>query len=239
VIDVVHHVVCRHRVEVEIWPARAEVNFRDERSVNPVNTQVRFEALLYNTTAGVRWDVRDLAGNPGAGSIDVSGLYQAPPKGSLPSGWTDVVVASAVDDPLRRAYAWVTLVGDGPAPVPPARIAISPKTACLYFPGNQGPADRNEFIDISNTMQVFRATLRDSPTSDIEWFVHDAGTPPPMVPAPNPEPSSLFRYVVTGSGATKVVVVTARITAEPAVADSAKIVVTNYRWPMMKPVNQL
>lgn len=237
VTDVVHHVVLRHQVEVEVRPARAEVNFHDEAAVNPINTQIRFEATLYNATrGGVSWEVRDLAGNPGAGSIDASGLYRAPvapPKGPLAIALTDVVVATSTEDPLRKAYAWVDLVGDGPAPVPDPRIDISPKTVTLYYPQDRlGGDDRNELIDVSNTMQVFRATLRDSLTSDVEWLVDG-------VLRANAPPSSLFRYEVTGSGNTKVVVVTARIAARPDVMEEAKVVQINYSWPKMKPVSEL
>lgn len=233
VTDVIHHVACRHQVEVEVWPARAEVYYRDDRAVNPINTQVRFEATLYNATyGGVNWEVRDLGGGAGAGSIDASGLYRAPLKGSLPSGFTDVVVATAAEDPLRKAYAWVTLVGDGPAPAPQPTILIWPKSLYLYYPGNSSANDRNEFIDWSNTMQVFRATLADSPTSEVEWLVDG-------VLKPNPLPSELFRYEVTGAGSTKIVVVTARIKAQPSIKDEAKVVQINYTWPKMKPVNQL
>lgn len=234
VTDVVHHVVLRHQVEVEVRPARAEVNFHDEAAVNPINTQIRFEATLYNVTrGGVSWEVRDPAGNPGAGSIDATGLYEAPPKGALASGHTDVVVATSVEDPLRKAFAWVTLIGDGPAPVPEPRIDISPKSVYLYYPQDRPASpDRNEFIDESNTMQVFRATLRDSLTSEVEWLVDG-------VLKANAQPTSLFKYEVTGSGSTKVVVVTARIKARPDVKDEAKVVQINYTWPKMKPVSEL
>jgi hypothetical protein len=226
-IDIVHHILCRHRVEIEVWPPRAEVFFQDERYANPINTQVRFEAILYNVTVGgVTWEVRDLQGNPGAGSIDASGLYQAPPKGSLPSGTTDVVVAIATEDPLRKAYAWVTLVGEGPAPKPQASITLTPRSATLYYPENRaGHDDRNQFIDVSNTMQMFRATLRDSATTEVEWLV-DGGI------KTNPAPSSLFLYEAPTSGSSGAVhFVTARIKAEPGVAESAKVVLINYQWP--------
>jgi len=233
VIDVVHHVVCRHQVEVEIWPPRAEVNFRDEHGANPINTMVRFEATVYNAThGGVTWEARDLAGNPGAGSIDASGLYRAPVKGTLQSGLTDVVVATANEDPLRKAYAWVTLVGKGPAPVPQPVIEIWPKSVSLYYPWNQTADDRNEFIDASNKMQMFRATIRNSAETQVEWRVNN-------VIQANGSPSSLFHYEVTGSGSTKVVVVTCRIQAQPAVRDNAKVIVINYRWPKMNPPSQL
>lgn len=235
VIDVVHHVVCRHQVEVEIWPPRAEVNFRDEHGANPINTMVRFEATLYNAThGGVAWEVRNLAGNAGAGSIDASGLYQAPVKGTLQSGLTDVVVATANEDPLRKAYAWVTLVGKGPAPAPQPLIEIWPKSVYLYYPDNRPFSDdRNEFIDVSNTMQMFRATIRNSAETQVEWRVNGA-------PQVNGSPSSLFRYEVTGSGSTKVVVVTCSIIqVQPAVHDDAKVIVINYSWPKMKDPSQL
>ena len=45
--------------------------------------------------------------------FDPTGLYRAPDKGTLPTGTTDVVVATARADPLRKAFAWVTLVGLG------------------------------------------------------------------------------------------------------------------------------
>jgi hypothetical protein len=234
VIDVVHHVVCRHRVELEVWPPRVEVCFRDDRGVNPINAQVRFEATLYNAATGaVTWEVHSLTGGPGAGSIDASGRYLAPDKGALPSGHTDVVVATPGDDPLRKAYAWVTLVGKGPAPVPKPRIEISPKRVYLYYPQNQLADDRNEFIDDSNKMQLFRAYLfDDGGGSEVEWLVDN-------VAKPNPLPSSLFLYEVTGFGSTKVVVVTARIQAQPSVKDEAKVVQINYTWPKMRPVAQL
>lgn len=233
VIDVVHHVVCRHQVEVEIWPPRAEVNFRDEHGANPINTMIRFEATLFNAThGGVTWEVRNPAGNAGAGSIDASGLYRAPAKGTLQSGLTDVVIVTANEDPLRKAYAWVTLVGKGPAPEPQPIIEIWPKSIYLYYPGNQTVDDRNEFIDASNTMQMFRATIRNSAETQVEWRVDN-------VIQANGSPSSLFHYKVTGSGSTKVVVVSCRIQAQPAVHDDSKVILINYRWPKMKPPDQL
>src|SRR5262249_45923701 len=153
----------------------------------------------------------DLGGHLGAGSINASGLYQAPAKGALPSGFTEVVVATSVDDPLRKAYAWVTLVGLGPPPVPTPTIDIWPKATYLYYPQNGANNDhRNDLIDDSNKMQIFRATVRDSPSLEVEWLVNN-------VVQVNPEPSSLFRYEVTGAGNTNVVVVTARIKTQPAV----------------------
>lgn len=233
-IDVMHHVITRHQVAIEIWPPRGEVHFRDDRAVNPINTQVRFEAKLYNTasSAAVQWDVLNTAGNPGAGSVDASGLYRAPNKGTLPSGHTDIVVATAVEDPLRKAFAWVTLVGVGPAPAPQPSILIWPRLAYVYYPDNASPSDRNEFIDASNTRQLFQATLRDAPSSNVEWLVDGA------LQANSP-PTAAFRYDVPGSGTTKTVVVTARLAADHAVKDEAKVVQINYRWPRMRPVSDL
>ena len=214
-------------------PAQAEVCFRDDRGANPINTQIRFEAALFNASSGgVVWEVRNPAGHAGAGTIDATGLYQAPPKGGLPSGLTDVVVATSGEDPLRKAYAWVTVLGQGPAPQPEPRIEIWPQTVYLYYPQNQTGDDRNEFIDDSNKMQVFRAAIRNSAISGVQWLVDN-------VLVPNTEPSSLFLYRVTGSGSTKVVVVTARIAAQPAVKDQAKVIQINYTWPKMKPVSAL
>lgn len=209
---------------MDISPPRAEVCFQDERWVNPIHTQVRFEAAVYNSTSGVTCEVRDLAGNPGAGSIDASGMYQAPPRGSLPSGSTDVVVATSAEDPLRKAFAWVTLLGE-PAPTP--TIEIWPKSVHLYYPQGQ----QNEYIDESNTMQLFRATLRDSPTSEVDWLVDG------VVQFGIVEP--WFLYKVTGSGGTQVVSVRARIKSQPTVYDDAKVVKINYTWPKMKAVAEL
>jgi hypothetical protein len=220
-VNVVHHVVCRHQIEVEIWPAAAEVYFRDERFAEPVNTQVRFDAVVHNaTTAKVKWEVRDLTGTRGAGSIDPSGLYVAPPKGSLPHGLTEVVVATPVEDPLRKAFAWVTLIGCGPAPVPEPHIEIWPKQAYLYYPDGYD----NAYMDPSNRMRLFRAALRNSPTSEVEWLVDNvvqvaAGTAP------------WFLYQVTGFGITRAVAVATRIKGQPHVRGEARVIQINYSWP--------
>jgi hypothetical protein len=217
-------VTCCPQIEVEVWPAQAEVTFRDDRAVNPINTQVRFEAAVYNgCCAGVRWEVLAPSGLPGAGTIDVTGRYLAPAKGLLPSGTTDLVVATSIENPLRKAFAWVTLVGVGPAAVPEPLIAIRPKSVYLYYPQNAAGADRNEFIDASNTMQMFRASVRNT-SAPIEWLVNGAVTA-------NPGPADLFLYRVNGSGVTSVVVVGARLSGQPGVIDEAKVVQINYRWP--------
>ncbi len=129
IIDVYHHMVCRHRVEIEVWPARAELDFQDEWTANPINTQFRFDTTVYNSEQGCLWEVRDPSGNPGLGTIDESGLYRAPPKGTLANGTTEIIVATAREDRLRKAYAWVTLVGVGPEPVTPPSLDIGPSAS--------------------------------------------------------------------------------------------------------------
>jgi hypothetical protein len=219
-VEVVHHVARRHRPEVEVWPARAELPFADERSVNPAETRIRFEATVLNArSTEVRWSVQDPAGSPGAGSIDRTGLYTAPAYQSSLVGHTDVVVATLVEDPLRSAYAWVTLAGEGPWPAPKPTIQLRPKTAYLYYPSGHD----NAYIDVSNTMQMFRATLHDSPVQQIEWRVNgsvQAG-----------ETGEFFLYRVTGTGGTQQVTIEARIQGNPAAADQARVVQINYDWP--------
>jgi hypothetical protein len=217
-IDIVHHVVCRHQVEIEVWPARATVYFQDERWIDPVNTQIRFEAIIYNAQSGVSWQVLAPDGGAGAGSIDATGLYRAPPKAALASGATDLVVATVREDPLRKASAWVTLVGLGPAPAPLPRIEIWPKRRTLYYRSGLDSA----FIDDRNKMQIFRAFLSHSPTPQVRWLVNgvaQAGT------------DSWFLYNAPANGAGAVVTVAAQINALPAVQDDARIVLENYDWP--------
>ena len=80
VTDVYHRVVCRHQVEIEVWPPRAEIHFVDDWTANPIDTQARFEATVYNSNQGYLWEVRALDGSPGQGTIDISGLYRAATK---------------------------------------------------------------------------------------------------------------------------------------------------------------
>jgi hypothetical protein len=219
-IEVVHHVTRRHRAEIEVWPPRAEVTFQDERSVNPANTRIRFEATVLNAcSTTVRWEVLAPSGGPGAGSIDSTGLYSAPPWASGLDGHTDVVVATLVEDPLRTAYAWVTLVGEGPWHVPVPTIEVRPKTAYLYYPSGHD----NAYIDASNTMQFFRARLRDSPVNQVEWRVDGA--------LQAGETKEIFLYRLLGGGAAKTVTVEARIPGAPGAVDSAKVMQINYDWP--------
>jgi hypothetical protein len=219
VTDIYHHVVSRHQVEVEVWPARAELNFQDERWANPANTQIRFEAIVYNSRAHVLWEVRDLAGNPGLGSIDASGLYRAPLKGGSASGSTDVVVATSTEDPLRKAFAWVALIGKGPEPAPAPNITMWPKRAVLYY---QMGSD-NSFIDDSNKRRLFNATLRNSPATNIEWLVNNAVAQAGANP--------WFLYQAPGSGLVQDVTIVARIQATPGINDDAKVTLLNYVWP--------
>ena len=219
---VIHDLVCQHRMEVEVWPASAEVFFLDERFAHPVNSQVRFDAVVYNApTDRVTWEVKNLSGSSGAGSIDPSGLYTAPPKGTFPNGITDIIVATSVDDPFRKAYGQVSLIGHGPEPKPDPTIEISPKKSYLYYPGGH-----NAYIDESNKMQFFRTTLRNIPSAQLVWEI---GSHPPI---PWNEPWYLFKvneflsFVVEDK-----ITITARLNDEPAIKDEAVVFLLNYSWP--------
>jgi hypothetical protein len=217
---VVHHVTRRHRAELEVWPPRAALTFQDERSANPADTMIRFEATVLNAcSTAVKWDVRDATGGPGAGTIDSTGLYNAPLFSSGLNGATDVVVATLVEDPLRTAYAWVTLAGEGPWPAPLPALELLPKTVYLYYPSGHD----NAYIDPSNTMQFFTAQIVNSPSGVVEWLVDG------VVQAGQTEP--VFLYQLAGAGAQKEVTVEARIPGEPSATDTAKVMQTNYDWP--------
>jgi hypothetical protein len=215
--DVYHHVVWRHRVEIEVWPAHAEINFQDEWTANPIDTQVRFESQVYNSTQGCLWEVRDINGNPGQGTIDASGLYRAPPKGALASGTTEIVVASAREDPLRKAFAWVTLIGVGPRPVTPPEVTVWPKRVNLYYA--QGA--NNDYIDDCNKRCEFSSTAYDT-SAQTEWLV-DAVLQGVVGPT--------FVYGAPNSGGAAMVTVRAQLQGQPAVFDEATVFQRNYNWP--------
>lgn len=218
---VVHHMVCRHQVEVAVQPPSAELYFHDERWTDPIDTQFRFEAVIYNSDRGVIWQVLAPDGGPGHGTIDATGLYQAPDKGTLASGTTDVVVATSRADPLRKAFAWVTLVGLGPLPAPAPRIEIWPKLITLYYWNN----DDNAYIDDSNKKWVFRAYPRHLANAAVTW-----STTVGAIAGGSPD-STFGTYTAPSSGNIAEATVTAALAADPSVTDSATVVLLNYNWP--------
>ena len=215
-VDVIHHLTCQHQVEVEVWPPRLEVYFRDEPWTDPMDTQLRFEATVLNSGRGVRWEVYDADGGPGAGSIDATGLYQAPDKGAWLDGHTDVIVATSVEDPLRKATTWITLLGKGPLPPPVARIEIRPKRINLYYRYNRD----NAYIDDSNKLQLFQADIWNSAIQTVTWQSPSAGSI-----------DTHGLYTVPDTGYDHQVVVIRGFIGTTGVFDEATIVLLNYDWP--------
>lgn len=212
-----HHVICQHRIEVEVWPATAEVSFRDERFAQPLEAQVQFSAFVYNAPSNrVTWQVLDLQGGPGAGTIDAAGLYLAPDKGSLPFGLTDIVVATSTDDPFRKAFARVAIVGLGPEPKPAPTIEVYPHRSYLYYPGGYN----NDYIDGCNKMQLFRALVCHADPALVQWSISGAAV------HTGPE------YLFTSGGWPSAVRIDATVPATtPAVTDWATVTLLNYTWP--------
>lgn len=217
-VEFVHHIRCRHQVEVEVMPARATLYWQDERFTDPMNTQVRFGAEVLNSAGGVTWQVLAPDGGAGHGSIDATGLYRAPPKGTLASGTTEIVVATARADPLRKAAALVTLVGLGPAPAPAPEIEIRPRRAVLYYRTGLD----NAYIDDSNKQQLFQAFPRHPDVAAVRWTVNGA------VQAGN---APWFLYTAPNGGGTALVTVQAALLADLAISDEARVTLLNYDWP--------
>jgi hypothetical protein len=212
-----HRVICQHRIEVEVSPAAAEVSFRDERYAQPLEAQVQFSAFVYNAPSNrVTWRVLDLHGGPGAGTIDAAGLYIAPNKGSLPFGLTDIVVATSADDHFRKAFARVAIVGLGPEPEPAPRVEVYPHRTYLYYPAGYN----NDYIDASNTMQLFRALVHHADPALVEWSISGVSV------HTGPE------YLFTASGWPSTVRIDAKVPATtPPAADWATVSLLNYSWP--------
>lgn len=225
-VDVVHHITCRHQVEVEVWPPRVELYFADERQygdqreLDPFDAQVRFEATVVNSGRGVTWQVFDATGGPGAGTIDATGLYLAPAKGSWHGGHTDVVVATSVENPLRKAYAWVTLLGHGPLALPDPRIEIWPRRVDLYYTQSSALV-HNNYIDDSNKVQLFQARIWHSTVQNVTWQIASG---PGTIGANG-------LYVAPNSGSDHQVAVVRGYIGATAAYDEARIVLRNYVWP--------
>jgi len=216
---ITHRFVCRHRTEVEVWPASAELVFRDERYAHPVNTQVQFDAVVLNAPSNqVVWRVHALDGGPGAGTIDPTGLYIAPAKGSLPWGFTEIVSATSVDDPFRRAWAEVVIVGLGPEPPPPPRVEIFPKWVRLYHLDGK----HNSYIDTSNKKQLFRTLLFHADPAQLIW--RKEGTQVGTGPA------FLF-HVTNADAATHEIDITVELSTTAGVKDHARVSLLDYSWP--------
>ena len=216
-----HRVICQHRIEVEVSPAVAEVSFRDERFAQPLEAQVQFSAFVYNAPSNrVTWQVLDLHGGPGAGTIDAAGLYLAPNKGSLPFGLTDIVVATSADDHFRKAYARVAIVGLGPEPKPAPRLEVYPHRVYLYYPTGYD----NPYIDASNTMQLFRTIVHHADPALVEWKV------PALPVSTGPE----YLYTAPTAGGQQTLTIEAKIPGTtPLAADWAIVTLLDYSWPGM------
>ena len=216
---VIHRFVCRHQVEVEVWPATAELVFSDERFAHPVNTQVQFEAVVYNAPSNqVTWRIYSLDGGPGAGTIDETGLYIAPAKGSLPYGFTEIVSATSVDDPFRRAYAQVVVVGLGPEPPPPPRVEVFPKWVKLYHRDGH----HNLYIDESNKKQLFETLLFHADPALLVW--KKDGTQVATGPK--------YLYQVTDADKFKHEIdITVELSTTTGVKDHARVSLLDYLWP--------
>jgi hypothetical protein len=221
----VHHIVCQHQIEVEVWPALAELSFRDERYVNPLNTQVQFNAVVYNgPTNRVTWQVADGAGGPGLGTIDENGLYVAPLKGTAAHAVTEIVIATSVDDPMRKAFARVAVVGLGPEPLPEPKVEIYPKRSHVYYRKNYSSGDHNEYIDMSNTRQLFRASVYHTESQDLQWLKDGSVVKSGSEAWYLYEPSN-------DSGAPDEVKITVRLAVDHDVKDEATVLLINYSWP--------
>ncbi len=216
VTQVRRQIVCRPQAEIEVWPPRAQVNFSDDWTANPATSQVRFEAQVYNSSQGHIWEVHAIDGGPGHGTIDASGLYHAPAKGALTSGTTDLVVASARADPLRKAFAWVTLTGVGPRPAEAPALTLFPRSRNLYY--RQGA--NNDMIDDCNKRCQFQAVTFNT-GAQVEWFVNGGSQ----------GVGSWFLYQTPSSGGADVVTVRAQLQGNTGVFDEAKISQLNYDWP--------
>ncbi len=222
---VVHHqVTCIHQIEVEVQPASAEVYFADERYVDAINTQVRFEATVYNApNNSVTWQVTDISGGPGKGTIDPSGLYIAPPKDGVPHGHTDIIIATVKADPTRRAYAKVTLVGRGPEPEPVAKLEIYPQVAYLYY--QDGAGVHNQYIDPSNKHQQFSTIIKNTSLTGVTWSVTGAGSI-----------NSDGFYTAPYSGFSPAfATVQVYLTLDSSIKAVARIILLNYSWPGIVP----
>ncbi len=214
--DVYHRIVCRHQVEIEVWPPRAEVHFADDWTANPAGKQVRFEATVINSDQGVLWDVHQPDGSPGLGSIDATGLYTPPSKGFIAGGTTEIVVATAREDRLRKAFAWVTLVGIGPQPTAIPSIEIYPKNINLYYRSGAS----NQYMDSANKQRLFRAVLYDG-SGTINWKVNGIAS----------GSGSWLEYQAPNSGGGGVVTIRAELGGNPSVFDEGRIDLLNYSWP--------
>ncbi len=223
---IVHDAVWRHRVEVAVSPPRAELYFHDERWIDPINTQIRFEAAVFNSQRGATWSVLSPSGGPGAGTIDETGLYRAPDMGGLHSGDTDIVVATSREDPLRKAYAWVTLVGEGPLVAPPPTLEIWPRSVTLYhWSGVDNP-----YMAQANKMRMFRAFPRNAASPSVTW-VSSAG----QIEVQSDTSFCAYLAPDTGwdpdSNQATIVTVTASLASKPSVTADAKVFLVNYDWP--------
>jgi hypothetical protein len=218
--------VCRHQIAIEIWPQRGTVYFNDEAFTGTVDRYKQFEAVLYNApTRALKWEVLALDGGPGRGSIDGQGLYTAPSKGFLVSGHTELIAVSSVDDPVCRAYALVTIIGNGPQCPPAPEILISPHGGTLYyFTDSVSDSFHNSYIDYAKKSRVFRAQVWNAEPDDVVWLVDNA-----VPPYNHTGPHFWYRGVTNGSNDT--VVIKAYLSGNPAVADTVMMRLLNYRWP--------
>ena len=228
-----HHFVCQHRIEVAIWPPSAEVYYSAEPTVDPVNTQVRFDAVVLNApTDRVTWSVHDLSGGPGPGSIDPFGLYTAPPKDDAPFVRSAIIVATAVDDPMRMAKAFVTLVDAIPLIPPKPSIDIFPKHAILYY--NNHSDEIYSCIDDSNKRQVFEAVAHHAEALDLNWTCNDPD-PSNFIPIPPDGPNTMRRlYIsrtITSPQGVNHYTIRAEAVIDPTIFSQADIVVVDYAWP--------
>jgi hypothetical protein len=114
----------------------------------------------------------------------------------------------------------------GPEPKPVPKVDVYPKVTELYFPTTKN------FIDESNTKQIFRATVKNHGNQNVIWTAtSNPNTSSPFTLIPDTNTPTCLLKLNASSAVLNWIEVKATLTDDATIFDEAKVVPVHYYWP--------